>query len=163
MTTQSLSVLRGFVNFLIKNSNIYCLIYHFSRSVINVQKNDDIANQEGTMKERLDILLQAGVIDQDVYQGMLTVIDQLQAHRQAPLPEEQGWMAIAHMANALMRSQRQEIIEPLDNELLTELAAQGDLASLQALNQRLLQNFAIELHPNEEGYLLVNWYGLCQY
>lgn len=114
------------------------------------------------MKERLDVLLQAGVIDPDVHQGMLAVIDQLQAYHQGPLPEEQGWMAIAHMANALMRSRRQEVIEPLDNELFAELAEQADLAGLRALNQRLLANFAIELHPNEERYLLANWYGLGQ-
>ena len=65
-------------------------------------------------------------------------------------------MAIVHMANALMRSRRGEIIEPLGEDFLQEIAASGELTYLRRLNDALLAKFSVRLHPNEEGYLLAN-------
>ena len=110
----------------------------------------------------LNTLRQAKVIDEDIYQGMLAVVEQLQQHCQRPLPAEQGWLAIAHMANALMRCRQQQTVSPLDNEILAEIAEAGKLEEVRALNNALMKNFTLELHPDEEGYLLVNWYSLSK-
>lgn len=112
------------------------------------------------MEKKLDMLCHAGVIDKDIYLGMLKVISALESQWGQSLPEEQGWMAIAHMANALMRSRRGEEINPLDEEVLQEIEASGELPLLKALNQTLLAEFTVELHQNEEGYLLANLFGL---
>ncbi|BEL77866.1 MULTISPECIES: hypothetical protein [Serratia] len=112
------------------------------------------------MEEKMKLLCQAGVIDEDIFRGMLQVIDDLETRWGRPLPEEQGWMAIAHMANALMRSRRGEIIAPLGEDFLQEIAASGELPHLRRLNDGLLAKFSVRLHPNEEGYLLANLFGL---
>ncbi|AFJ47347.1 hypothetical protein [Shimwellia blattae] len=113
------------------------------------------------MKNKLDTLHEAGVINGDIHAGMLQVIAALEHLRGTPLPQEQGWMAIAHLASALMRSLRGEVVAPLDQAVIEELEASGEMPRLRALNQQLLARFPVELHPNEEGYLLVNLYGLC--
>ncbi|CAI0901511.1 hypothetical protein [Serratia quinivorans] len=115
------------------------------------------------INQGLDTLRQAKVIDEDIYQGMLAVIEQLQRHYcLRPLPTEQGWLAIAHMANALMRCRQQRPVSPLDNEILAEIAEAGKLEEIRELNTALMKNFTVELHPDEEGYLLANWYSLSQ-
>ena len=51
-------------------------------------------------------------------------------------------------------------IEPLDNELLAELAQSSHWQAVVQLHQVLLKEFALEVNPCEEGYLLANLYGL---
>ena len=95
------------------------------------------------METRLNLLCEAGVIDKDICKGMMQVVNVLETECHLPVRSEQGTMAMTHMASALMRSRRGEEIEPLDNELLAELAQS-----------------ALEVNPCEEGYLLANLYGL---
>lgn len=59
-----------------------------------------------------------------------------------------------------MRSRRGEEIEPLDDELLAELAQSSHWQAVVQLHQVLLKEFALEVNPCEEGYLLANLYGL---
>lgn len=58
---------------------------------------------------------------------------------------------MTHMASALMRSRRGEEIEPLDNELLAELAQSSHWQAVVQLHQVLLKEFALEVNPCEEG------------
>jgi hypothetical protein len=63
------------------------------------------------------------------------------------------------MANALMRSRRGEVIEPLDEEFMAEITSSAHWDEIHQLHQALMQEFDVTLHANEKGYLL-NWYGL---
>lgn len=85
------------------------------------------------METRLNLLCEAGVIDKDICKGMMQVVNVLETECHLPVRSEQGTMAMTHMASALMRSRRGEEIEPLDNELLAELAAIQPLASRCAI------------------------------
>ncbi|HFQ8226093.1 TPA: PRD domain-containing protein [Citrobacter freundii] len=112
------------------------------------------------MENRLNLLCEAGVIDKDICCGMLQVVRRLSEEWRLPVYTEQGTMAMTHMASALMRSRRGEVIDALDGELLAELAQSNLWPTIQLVNQTLLKEFAVVLHQNEEGYLLVNLYGL---
>lgn len=112
------------------------------------------------MENRLNLLCEAGVIDKDICTGMLQVVRQLEEEWHLPVQTEQGAMAITHMASALMRSRRGEVIDALDGELLAEISHSPDWPVLVQVNQRLLRQFDVTLHANEEGYLLANLYGL---
>ncbi|EFH5692862.1 PRD domain-containing protein [Escherichia coli O36:H9] len=112
------------------------------------------------METRLNLLCEAGVIDKDVCKGMMQVVNVLEKECHLPVRSEQGTMAMTHMASALMRSRRGEEIEPLDNELLAELAQSSHWQAVVQLPQVLLKEFALEVNPCEEGYLLANLYGL---
>lgn len=112
------------------------------------------------MENRLNLLCQAGVIDRDICDGMLRVARQLDEDWQLPVFSEQGEMAVTHMANALMRSRRGDIIAPLDNEIVAEIRQTECWEEIYQLNQKLLKEFDVTLHVNEEGYLLANLYGL---
>ena len=109
------------------------------------------------METRLNLLCEAGVIDKDICKGMMQVVNVLETEFHLPVRSEQGTMAMTHMASALMRS---EEIEPLDNELLAELAQSCHWQAVVQLHQVLLKEFALEVNPCEEGYLLANLYGL---
>lgn len=112
------------------------------------------------MEERLNLLRDAGVIDPDICAGMLQVVRQLDEKWQLPVYSEQGAMAITHMSNALMRSRRGESVAPLDADLLAEAAQSPHWQQIQAAHRHLLNDFDVSLHPDEEGYLLINLYGL---
>ncbi|EPC1740655.1 PRD domain-containing protein [Escherichia coli] len=117
------------------------------------------------METRLNLLCEAGVIDKDICKGMMQVVNVLETECHLPVRSEQGTMAMTHMASALMRSRRGEEIEPLDNELLdnellAELAQSSHWQAVVQLHQVLLKEFALEVNPCEEGYLLANLYGL---
>lgn len=91
------------------------------------------------METRLNLLCEAGVIDKDICKGMMQVVNVLETECHLPVRSEQGTMAMTHMASALMRSRRGEEIEPLDNELLAELAQSSHWQtglSIRSLNLR---------------------------
>ena len=112
------------------------------------------------MENRLSLLCDAGVIDEDICRGMLQVVRRLAEEWKLPVHTEQGTMAITHMASALMRSRRGEVIDALDRELLAELTQSPHWPAILLAHQALLAEFAVSLHANEEGYLLANLYGL---
>ncbi len=112
------------------------------------------------MENRLNLLCDAGVIDRDICDGMLQVVSQMDKEWHLPVHSEQGAMAVTHMANALMRSRRGEVIAPLDSELYAELAESSHWQAICEANHALLATFTVTLHPHEEGYLLANLYGL---
>ncbi|WMY74711.1 PRD domain-containing protein [Buttiauxella selenatireducens] len=112
------------------------------------------------MEERLNLLCDAGLIDRDICDGMLGVVIQLETEWAIVLRNEQGEMAITHMANALMRSRRGEEIGPLDDELLEEIVNSQVYTQLLQIHRAMLAPFDVTLHPNEEGYLLANLFSL---
>ncbi|PHM65608.1 PRD domain-containing protein [Xenorhabdus stockiae] len=112
------------------------------------------------VEQRLTILLQGGVIDQDIYDNMLDVVHILEEFWLIPVRHPQGEMALTHMASAFMRSRRGEIVSPIEKDILDKIKQSGNYSRLLKIHHSLLEKFTLTLHPNEEGYLLINLYGL---
>ncbi|AOM41892.1 PRD domain-containing protein [Xenorhabdus hominickii] len=112
------------------------------------------------VEQRLTILLQGGVIDQDIYDNMLDVVHDLEDIWLIPVRHPQGEMVLTHMASAFMRSRRGEKVSPLDKTILAKIEQSEHYNRLLAIHHALIEKFTVMLHPNEEGYLLVNLYGL---
>ncbi|MCW6568481.1 PRD domain-containing protein [Yersinia ruckeri] len=112
------------------------------------------------MDPRLNLLCQAGLIDEDIGIGMNLVIDRLAHFWRLPVDSPQGEMAITHMANALMRTRRGEQINGMDAALLTEIMQSADILYIQKINQDVLAYFDQKPDQNEMGYLLSNIYSL---
>lgn len=112
------------------------------------------------MEERLHLLCDAGVIDRDIRDGMLDLVNKLETVWGIPVHNEQGEMALTHMANALMRSRRGEEIAPLDDELFNEISHSAEWVQVAPIHQAMLDMFNVHLHPNEEGYLMANLFSL---
>ncbi|MDR0217569.1 MAG: PRD domain-containing protein [Enterobacteriaceae bacterium] len=112
------------------------------------------------MEQRLAILLQGGVIDQDIYNNMLNIVHILEDVWLIPIRHPQGEMALTHMASAFMRSRRGETVFPVEKEVLEKIEQSEHYPLLLKIHRSLLQRFVLKLHPNEEGYLLINLYGL---
>jgi hypothetical protein len=114
------------------------------------------------MEQRLALLHQGGVIDSEVHDGMLRVLDALENRWSIPVRHDQGTMALTHMASALMRSKRGEVIAALDSEIYQEICETEIYPQVLQIHQHLLQLSGHQPHANEEGYLLANLYGLLQ-
>lgn len=112
------------------------------------------------MERRLQILCDGGVIDRDIHDGMLEVVKKLEAEWGIAVHNPQGEMAMTHMANALMRCRRGEVIAPLDDAVLQEASSDACWSELLTIHTALIALFDVALHPNEEGYLMANLYGL---
>lgn len=112
------------------------------------------------MEERLNLLCDAGIIDRDIRDGILDVADKLETVWGIPVHNEQGEMALTHLANALMRSRRKEEIAPLDSELFDEISSSTEWEPLKPVHLAILAAFDVRLHPNEEGYLMANLFSL---
>lgn len=111
------------------------------------------------MEERLNLLCDAGIINQDICDGVSGVVNQLETVWGIPVRNEQGEMALIHLANALMRRRRGEEIAALD-DALNEIARPSEWAQLQPIHQAILACFDVVLHPNEEGYLMASLFSL---
>lgn len=112
------------------------------------------------MEQRLKILFDAGVINQEIYRGMLNVIDKLENHWHLILRHAQGEMLITHMASALMRAVKNEDVEPIDEALFAEIKNSNIFSKVLTIHCNLMQEFRLNISENEEGYLLANLYGL---
>ena len=108
------------------------------------------------MEQRLQILHDAQVIDQDIYHGMLAVLTRLEQHWQLRIRHPQGEMMITHMANALMRARHGEVIPAIDADVLAEIADSALYANIQEIHHDLLALFAFAVPEYEQGYLLAN-------
>ncbi|MEG1210522.1 MAG: PRD domain-containing protein [Leclercia sp.] len=112
------------------------------------------------MENRLNLLCEAGVIDRDICDGVLRVVQRLEGEWHLPVNSDQGTIAMTHMASALMRSRRGEEIAAMDDELLAEIRQSDHWPAILQVHQAVLLEFAVSVHPNEEGYLQANLYGL---
>ncbi|SFN84478.1 PRD domain-containing protein [Xenorhabdus japonica] len=112
------------------------------------------------IEQRLTILLQGGVIDQDIYDNMQNFQHVIVDIWLIPVCHPQGEMVLTHMASAFMRSRRGERVSPLDKDILVKLEQSEYYNQLITVHRSLIRKFTVALHPNEEGYLLANLYGL---
>lgn len=112
------------------------------------------------MEQRLVILRQAELINEEIYQGMLKVIARLESHWQLPIRNSTGEMVLTHMANALMRCHNAEFINGLDEDIFFELSTSSGFEQVVAMNQDLLSYFAVTVPDSENGYFLANLHAL---
>ena len=112
------------------------------------------------MENRLNLPCEAGGTDRHILDGMVRVVSRMAQEWGLPVFTEQGEMAVTHMANALMRSRRGDVIAPLGAELYDELVQSPHWQAILQTHHLLLGEFSVELHTAEEGYLLANLYGL---
>jgi len=108
------------------------------------------------METRLAILAEAGVIDEDIHQAMRMVTLRLEKHWQLPVRTEQGTLALTHLANAIMRARRGEVIQGIDDELRQELESLEAFPMIFSIHQDVMGHFPLTVPEYEVGYLLVN-------
>ncbi|MFZ4835596.1 PRD domain-containing protein [Rouxiella sp. Mn2063] len=108
------------------------------------------------METRLAILAEAGVIDEDIHQAMRKVTLRLEKHWQLPVRTEQGTLALTHLANAIMRARRGEVIQGIDDELRQELESLETFPMIFSIHQDVMAHFPLAVPEYEVGYLLVN-------
>lgn len=114
------------------------------------------------MEMKLAILAQAGVIDNDIYQSTLRVISRLEKHWGLPVRNEQGELAMIHLANAMMRVRRGEEIQGIDASLLAELVEMQNYQQVEQIHNDIMVHFPLPVPEQEAGYLLMNLASLYQ-
>lgn len=109
-----------------------------------------------SLSMRLQILKDAGQLNEANYQAITKVIEMLADDWNIELTEENGAMFITHLAIAFERIAKGETVKPVEDFVLEELKGQK---CFTYCSQALVSITAIlgdEIPAEEEGYILIH-------
>lgn len=84
------------------------------------------------LKERMDLLLNAGVLSQKNYENVEKVIDYFKQQHGITLTEENASAFITHLCMALERLDKGEEVKPLDRAVFEEVKQEDSYAQAAA-------------------------------
>ncbi|MGL5249738.1 MAG: PRD domain-containing protein [Enterovibrio sp.] len=105
---------------------------------------------------RLKLLLDGQVIVQQVYDQCLAVIALFSRKFSIQLTEENAQQYITHLAGALMRADRNEAIDTIDNELYQEILDSEFYSQGVDICDALIAEIKCPLPEAERRYLIMN-------
>jgi hypothetical protein len=105
---------------------------------------------------RLDILLSSGTISPEVDAAVRRVIARLADPWGIILTEDNGSRLVTHLAMALMRISRREIVEPMDREALEEFKASVSFPQAAAIAGDIISFAELMIPESEREYLDTN-------
>lgn len=105
---------------------------------------------------RLTILRDAGQISQETHRRITDAIQWLNDKRKLTLTEDNGAMLVTHLAVALERIQKNELVEPLAPMLLEEVTKSQHFADAQAITAELETVWNVSLPESERGFVLLH-------
>lgn len=108
------------------------------------------------LKLRLNILLGAGEIDEEIVASVEAFALLLQERYHITLTEENGSMMITHLAMALGRIKRGEEINGMDPAVLEEIKHNKVYQDLPHLYGKLEERLQLTLPESEKGYLALH-------
>jgi len=114
------------------------------------------------MKERMELLLSAGVITQFACDATMNASKTLQVEWGVDLGTEQVQMAMTHFARAIDRIVTNEVIlEGLCADILQEIAVDEVFPEIQRVNTLMCKNCGIENVPEtENSFFISNLYSI---
>ncbi|MFC0171566.1 PRD domain-containing protein [Vibrio comitans] len=114
------------------------------------------------MKERMKMLLKAGVISQCAHNIALMATEALEKEWVVDIQSDQVQMAMTHFARAIDRIQLgNEISEGLDSEIFAEIKEDECYPLIQAMNKKLCDFTKIETIPDaENSFFISNLYAM---
>jgi len=105
---------------------------------------------------RLNLLLGAGEIDQEILDSVEAFSILLEERYQLRLTEEKGSMLITHLAMSLARIKRGEAIEEMDPGVLSEIKENRVYQDLPLLYAAIEERLNIALPESEKGYIALH-------
>lgn len=108
------------------------------------------------LKMRIDILKQAGVIDENISSNVLKVINMFKDKYNISLNEENGSMLVTHLTMMLKRMRDGESINPLESEELEELKTFTVYENAKDIYSKIEESINQKIDENEYGFMMTH-------
>ncbi|WP_156300114.1 PRD domain-containing protein [Streptobacillus canis] len=108
------------------------------------------------LKMRLDILKQAGVIDENISTKVLKVIEMFKEKYKIILTEENGSMLITHLTMMLKRMRDNESINELESEEVEELKTFSVYNKAVEIYSSIEEVIEEKIEENEYGFMMTH-------
>lgn len=105
---------------------------------------------------RLNLLLEAGEIDEGIIQIIVEFIKVIEKELSIPITEDNGSMFVTHMAMALSRIKKGEEILPMDDSLLAEIESSTIYDKVPFFINKIEENHNIHIPESEYGYIALH-------
>ncbi|HYE82760.1 MAG TPA: PRD domain-containing protein [Clostridia bacterium] len=109
-----------------------------------------------TLRERLDILKEAGEISDGVREAVMEFAESFENKYSLTMTEENASMLITHLAMALARIQKNEEIGGMDESAMEEIRQSSIYSELPEFYKRLEDKLDIKLPESEKGYIALH-------
>lgn len=106
------------------------------------------------IQEKLNILKENQVIDEEVYNFSQTTLQHLKEQRIIK-EDDQADTFITHLAMAMARHGEEEI-NAVDDTILAEITADEKFAEAKAVWEEIAAKSPVSFHPNESGYFYLH-------
>lgn len=106
--------------------------------------------------ERIDILKECGLVDEQGYQDLITIKKVFQDQFNIVLTEENAGIMVTHIAAAFKRLETKEEIIPLDDSVLEQLKEETVFEKSKQILENLRKEICNKLSYQEEKFILVH-------
>ncbi|CAM3168790.1 PRD domain-containing protein [Streptobacillus ratti] len=108
------------------------------------------------LKVRIDILKQAGIINEEMFYKILKVIDMFKEKYNITLNEENASMFITHLAMLLKRMKNNEEINALEDDELEELKNFSSYDMAKEIYFSIEEILGEKIAENEYGFMITH-------
>ena len=112
---------------------------------------------QDTIKQRLDILKQAGQINEKMETAILGFVGKMEAEYDLEVTEENGAMLVMHLAIALARIDRGETVDRMDAMLVDQIKDAKGFAELPAFLGNLEEQMGWKVPVEELEYIALHF------
>lgn len=112
---------------------------------------------EATIQQRLDILKQAGQIDEKMEKAILDFAAKMESEYGVEVTEENGAMLVMHLAIALARIERGETVDRMDSMLVDQIREAKGFAELPAFLNDLEAQMGWKVPVEELEYIALHF------
>lgn len=113
------------------------------------------------LKMRIQILKQGGIIGEDVAEFMNKVIDMMAADY-PQIPVDPAAMFTTHLAMALERIKKGEIVDALDEEIFAEVLEAPEYPTALSFRDKMLAFCPVEFPASEAQFILMHICNMLQ-
>ena len=106
--------------------------------------------------ERLDILVEAELIDQETYEKVKKIVDEVSRKFSLDLSTETGQMFITHVSMAIMRIKNNEATTNVENTVFEEIKESENFENALKFAEIIENIIEYEIPKNEKEYLVIN-------
>ena len=106
--------------------------------------------------ERLDILVEAELIDQETYGKVKKIADEVSREFALDLNTESGQMFITHVSMAIMRIKNNEATTNVENAIFAEIKESENFDNALKFAEIIEEIIEYEIPRNEKEYLIIN-------
>lgn len=105
---------------------------------------------------RLNILKEAGQIDDSIYKNIMDIIELFKNNYGIELTEENGAMLITHLSVALKRIKENQLVETMEEELYSEISSDCNFEQAEKIFSQIEQNIKVEIPHCEKTFIMMH-------